>query len=409
MRVLLANKFFYRRAGAETVFFRTRELLERHGHEVVDFAMKDERNLASPQRDMFAPARAYDSGRAHERVRDAAASIYSFNARRALARVLDTTCPDIAHLHNIYHQLSLSIVDELAARRIPTVLTVHDYKPVCPSYVLYTEGAPCRRCVQGSPVNAIKHRCVKNSYLPSGLAAIEAVIARRRGTYERIDQFIAPSRFFADRLAEGGVGRGRVTVLANCVSQEPMRPAPDRSPGRYLLYVGRLEELKGVKLLLDAYRRLGAGCTPLRVLGSGPLEDEVVEAGAQGLPVEFLGFRSGEGVRAELGGAIALVVPSLVEENCPMSILEARELAVPVISSDRGGLPEVVRDGIDGLVFAGGDAADLVRCIVELASDPDRARSYGTEGRRRALDEFSSDGYYRGLLDVYARAVEAAR
>ena len=151
VRVLLVNKFFHPRAGAETSFLQTRRLLVERGHDVIDFAMQHDANLPSPYEAFFAPRRSYDTdGRAAKRAVDAASSVYSVTARRALSRLLDAYRPDVAHLHNIYHQLTLSIVDELAKRRIPIVLTLHDWKIACPAYTLFTEGQPCRRCPTGN-------------------------------------------------------------------------------------------------------------------------------------------------------------------------------------------------------------------------------------------------------------------
>ena len=403
-RVLLVNKFFFRNAGAETVFFRTRDLLARNGHDVIDFAMEHPRNLDSPYARWFGPRREYggEGGRL-ARARDAADSIYSFAARRRLRELLGAHRPDVAHLHNVYHQLTLSVVDELAAAGVPTVLTLHDYKPVCPSYVIYTDGAPCRRCVHGSVVNAVVHECIKDSRPASLVAAVEAGLARRRGTYRKVDRFIAPSRFMASVMEEGGFDRDRIDVLPNFLPIDPTPPPVDPPPRRHLLFVGRLEEVKGVRLLLEAWRHVPPG-TPLRILGTGPLQGLVEEAAAGSPDIEYLGFQPREVIERELDGALALLVPSLWEENCPMAILEARERGCPVIAADRGGLPEMVRDGIDGLLFAAGDAASLVGRVEGLTADSGRAETMGDEGREAALDRYSADRHYDALRTVYERA-----
>lgn len=407
MHVLQVNKFFFSNAGAETVFLGTRRLLQRSGHTVIDFAMHDERNLPSEYSDTFAPARYYErAGRGRAALaRDALSSVYSFEARRALRRLLARARPDVAHLHNIYHQLTLSIVDELWTARVPVVLTIHDPKPVCPSYTLFTEGAPCRRCVNGSVLNAVVHRCVKGSRPASALAALETAIARRRRTYERVTTFIAPSRFMASVLAEGGVGSGRARVLPNFLDP-PAPPATAPVERRDYLFVGRLEQTKGVRTLLRAFVE-GPGEARLKVVGDGPLAPEVEKAARSGR-VLALGPQPPGDVARLLDETSALIVPSIIEENCPMVVLEARAHRAPVLCSDRGGLPELVSDGVDGLVFPAGDAAALRRCVQHVEDDPRRAGEFAERGYDRLVREHSSRRYYERLVAVYEEAIQTA-
>ncbi len=398
MRVLLANKFFFPGAGSETVFFQTRAVLREHGHEVIDFATHDERNLPSPYASFFAPCRDYD----RVRVRDAAASIYSFSARRALRRLIaHAGRPDVAHLHNIYHQLSLSIVDELRRHGIPLVLTAHDYKPVCPSYSVFTEGAPCRRCVDGSVVNAIQHRCVRDSRSASAIAALEAAVSRARRTYQHVDTFIAPSRFMAGMLERGGLGPG-IRILPNFFEAAERSHADHGPRDSYFLFVGRLDERKGIPVLLDAFRRYG-GPARLRVIGAGPLESQVESLGPES-GVELLGTRSEAQILEEMAGAAALVVPSSWDENCPMTVLEARSQRTPVICSDRGGLPELVSDGVDGLLFAGASAQELADRLRTVTEHPSLGRELAERGLERLRADHSKARYYEGLIDAYKSA-----
>lgn len=407
MRVLLANKFFYPNAGAETVFFGTRDLLRGAGHEVIDFAMQSERNLESPYSRWFAPERNYDrQGSPLRQVSDAAASIYSIAARRAIRDLIKSHRPDVAHLHNIYHQLSLSIVDELSAAGIPTVLTLHDYKPVCPSYVLYTERSPCRRCVQGSVAHSVTHRCVKGSLPASATAAIEAVAARARGTYRQIDRFIAPSQFMADVMAEGGFDPNSVRVVPNFLRVPPAPPQADASPRDGFLFVGRLEEVKGVRLMLDAWKQ-GPPDVPLRILGTGPLQGLVEDEAAASSSISYLGFQPEARVRSELDSALALLVPSLWEENCPMAILEARERNCAVIGADRGGIPDLIEDGVDGLLCKAGDARALRDAVIGLATNPSRAAAMGARGAETAGRLLSAGRHYESLMEVYGEALDA--
>jgi len=408
MRILLINKFFYPRAGAETAFFHTRELLRSHGHDVVDFAMEDPQNDASAYAGNFSPRRTYDAGLLS--LPDAVATVYSLKARRALGRLLDATRPDVAHLHNVYHQLTLSIVDELHARRIPIVQTLHDYKIACPAYTLYTNGAPCRRCVDGTVLNAVRHRCIKDSAAASALGAMELALARRRRTYDKVDRIIAPSRFVAAVAEMGGVESDRVTILPNLLPSSELASAlevrRDRPPSFF--FGGRLDETKGVRQLLEAFSRVSVPAT-LRIAGWGAMQEDVEAAATADSRIEFLGSLGRAEVLDHLTKSRALVLPSTWEENCPLIMLEAQARGTPVIASDRGGLPEFVEDQRDGLIVDPDDVEALARAISTLAADPVSAKRMGAAAHAAVGRRHRPDDHYAGLLQAYERAAERSR
>jgi len=410
MRVLQANKFFFPRAGAETAFLQTRELLRERGHEVIDFAMRHPDNLPSPYASFFAPQRAYDrDGGTLGRTRDAMSSVYSVSARRALGRLLDAHRPDVAHLHNVYHQLTLSIVDELAVRRIPIVLTLHDWKIACPAYTLFTQGAPCRRCVSGSFANAVRYRCVKDSAPASFLAAIEAAIAGRRQTYERVQRFAVPSHFGGGIAEIAGVAPHRIEYLPNFLADEELaHDAPAVDHGPHLLYAGRLEPTKGIRPLLAAFKQVRASAS-LRIAGAGVLEPEVRAAAEQDRRIEYLGWLSREQLYRELDRARAVVLPSLYEDNGPLIILEAQARAKAMIVTSRGGPREFVQHGDSGLVVDPDDLEALAASMERMAVDPDAACGWGRHGQERVRREHTAARHYELLCAVYKRAIEELR
>lgn len=406
IRVLLVNKFLHPRAGAETSFLQTRRLLHDRGHQVIDFAMQHEANLPSPYADFFATRRSYDNSTPiTRRAVDAASTVYSPSARRALSRLLDVHRPDVAHLHNIYHQLTLSVIDELAERRIPTVLTLHDWKIACPAYTLFTEGQPCRRCPSGTVVHAVRHRCVKSSASASAIAATEAWIARRRGSYGKVQRFIAPSRFAIDVAALGGVAKERVAHVPNFLPDEEMNiDTPMHDAGPRFVYAGRLEEAKGVRNLLDAFSRVEAPAS-LRIAGYGPLESEVRAAASRDSRIRYLGMLSRAELYGELEAARAAVLPSLYEDNGPLIILEAQARATAMIVTDRGGPPEFVRDEETGLVIDPERIDDLTAAMARLAVDAELAERLGARARERVRREHSAARHYELLSQEYENAL----
>ncbi len=409
MRILLANKFFRPGAGAETAFFATRDLLQSAGHEVIDFGMAGDGNLPSPYAKYFAPERSYDAdGGRGKRIGDALSSVYSPGARRAIRRLIADHRPDVAHLHNIYHQLTLSIVDELVAQRVPIVLTLHDYKIVCPSYTLFTEGERCHRCVASHPLHAVRHRCIKDSRAASLLGAVEAAGARARGSYRKVDALISPSRFLAD-LAATRVPSPRVHVLPNFLPVERLpTAAPVNQRDQAVLFAGRLEEVKGIRPLLEAFQRHDTGGLRLVVAGDGPLRDIVSASAAATDRIDFVGRLKAEQVQQRLASARAMVLPALWEENNPMIVLEARVAGTPVIAADTGGLPEMVDDRVDGLLCDATSSAAIAQAVRQLALDPELGSRMTEAGQSRFVRDNSPVVHYERLMEIYRAARKRA-
>lgn len=395
------------------MLFHTRDLLRERGHEVLDFAMRDDRNVPSPQSEFFAPHRDYNdkSRPLASRVLDATASVYSVKARKQLRRLLEQERPDIAHMHIISHQLTMSIVDELRRHGIPSVITLHDYKIGCPAYVLYRDGQPCRLCTTGHVENAFRYRCLKGSRAASLLATTEARLARARHSWDHIDIHIGPSAFAGDVAIEAGIPRDRVHVIPNFLpdSEVSQRASRFADPPRFFL-ASRLEAVKGVRELLAAFvgapRELGT----LVIAGAGgELEDDVQAAATREPNIEYLGRISRDDVLDQLRRSRAALVPSLWDENNPMSLLEARAAGVPVIATRVGGLPEMVTDGVDGLLVDPGDVLALRAAASQLAENPALATAMAEAGHRRLRAENSADAHYEKLMEAYRHATELTR
>jgi glycosyltransferase involved in cell wall biosynthesis len=413
VRILQIHKFFYPHAGSETVLFHTRKLLSDNGHEVVDFAMAHPDNVDSPYSEFFAPRREYtDASRsAILRGRDAVSSVYSLAARKRLRRLLEQTKPEIAHMHIIYHQLTMSIVDELARAAVPMVMTLHDYKIGCPAYVLYRDGRPCHDCTSGAVHNVVRNRCIKGSGAASILAGIEATLSHRTGKYDKIDAYVCPSAFAGKVATATGIPVDRIHVVPNFLPPEEVgQPVASLADSPRFLFAGRLEEVKGVDDLLEAFRAGGAAMGTLVIAGAGGgLEAKVKETAAALDNVEYLGRLSRQQVLAQLRQSRAAVLPSRWDENNPMSILEARTVGIPVIVSDRGGLPEMVTDGVDGKVVRAGDIAGWRSSIEKLASDRASAETLGRAGYRRFCKDNTAAVHYEKLMSAYAAAAARRR
>jgi glycosyltransferase involved in cell wall biosynthesis len=279
-------------------------------------------------------------------------------------------------------------------------MTLHDYKPVCPNFRLFTDGAPCTRCLSGRYANVVRHRCLEGSRWRSVAAAADAYASRTRGVYDQVDRLVAPSAFLRDRLVEGGLPADRVEVLPNPVVAAPA-PRERRAEPPVVVYASRLVAEKGVHPLLDAAARLPAGVR-LRMIGSGRTEREVrARVAAEGLPVDVLGALPQAEVAGHLRTAAAAVLPALWWENCPMAVLEAAALGVPVVASDVGGIPELVDDGRTGLLVPPGDAAALAAALIRLVQDPATAARLGAAAWARVRERHDPARHLEALVRLY--------
>ncbi len=405
MRVLMANKYLYPRAGAETYMLSVAAELKARGHAVGFFGM------AHPENTMLGPVQTIPAiefsarkGKV-EALKNVGRAAWA-SATRATQRSFDAFVtafnPDLIHAHNIYNQLSPGLFIR-HVRQMPVVMTVHDYKPVCPNYSLFTEGATCSRCLTNGFFECVKHRCVQNSTLKSALAATSSLIHQRGETYTRgYRLLISPSGFLKRQLVAGGIPETRVNVLNNFAA-----PAPEfTAPGEGILYFGRLCREKGVDTLLDAYAEMPLPRPPLSIAGEGPLSEELKElAVRKGLNgIRWLGRIAPAEVAKELDRCAFSVVPSVWFENCSMAILESLARGRAVVASDSGGNAELVRPGMDGEIFRAGDAADLRAKLNVLTGSKTRVAEMGRAARESAQKRFSPEVHIEALLKNYDAA-----
>lgn len=408
MKIVFANKFYYLRGGAERYLFELRALLERHGHEVIPFAMRDKRDVATPWKKYFVSPVGTERVRlSASGLRTAGRMLYSFEAKRKFGRLLDAAKPELVHVHNIYHQISPSILPEAKKRGLPVVLTAHDYKLIAPNYSLFHDGAICERTKPDRFWEAVKHRCIKGSRIASALSAFEMTLHRRLGLYrDNVDLVIAPSRFVEALLVEYGIPEAKIVHVPHFVDAAAWTPSYD---GSYALYVGRLSEEKGVDVLIRA--AAGKKKIPVRIVGTGPDERRLKalakELGAKN--VEFAGFRGGDDLKREYAGARFVVIPSVWYEVFGLIALEAYAAGKPVVATQIGGLAELVRDGETGLTASAGDAGDLAEKMAALWDTPPLCADMGRVGRAWAEDEFAPEAHYRRMMDAYGRVLKAKK
>ena len=399
MRILQIGHNWRVVGGSDAVLLATSRLLERAGHEVIPFCLAHPDNLPSEYARFF--PRGADTAR--PRPRDLPRYFWNREAAAGLSRLLDAAGPvDVAHLHIYHGKQTPAILPVLRERAIPIVQTLHEYKLACPVYTMERGGRPCSLCLDGSTLNALRHRCKEGSVLKSALMLAEFHLSRLLGDVRLIERFICVSDFQRRVMERAGLPAEKLVTLHNFGRADSPEPAAEHDG--YLLYFGRIERLKGLPALLDAVENTR---WRLLIAGDGSWREALVRRIAGMKNVEYLGFVGGDALRRLVARARAVVVPSQWPENCPMNILEAKALGRPVVAARIGGIPELVRDGIDGILFRPGDVEDLRRALTE--SERIGFSGLSRQARRGWEEGFSPAAHLEKLLAIYADARRAAK
>lgn len=395
MRVLLINKFHYLKGGAERAYFDTAHILAENGHEVAFFAMAHPENLETPWSRFFVSPVDYhdESSGLLVKFRMALRILWNFEAAKKLDCLIQQFHPEVAHLHNIYHQLSPSILWTLHRHRVRIIMTLHDYKLISPSYSLLVRG---KIWDHTSGWRAIRDRVVMDSYARSIICACEQWVHQIMRSFRLVDAFLAPSQFLIDKFQSVGFPYPIQKVVQPLF---PFPAPPAGVSGEYFLFLGRLSREKGVESLIEAMR-LWSGQNLIKIVGNGP-EENALKKLAQGVPnIVFTPHVTGLEWEETIRGAKALIVPSVWYENMPYVILEALSRGKPVIASRIGGMPERITDGKNGFLFEAGNTGGLLAAIKRFNTSD---RFMLSEAAYKSVLDARPEEYYHALLAVYQK------
>jgi glycosyltransferase involved in cell wall biosynthesis len=328
----------------------------------------------------------------------AAGSVYNRAAYRRMRRAIRADRPDIVHAHNLLPLFSPAVLQACRDESVPVVVTVHSFFLTCPVHTHFRDGRLCHSCTKSSEFACLYNNC-RDNLLESAAYALRTWTARKLQLYGRhANAVIALSRFARGHLLDYGFKPEQVTVLPNF---SPLQaPAVDVNNGEYVACASRLNSAKGIDLLHECARQVDM---PIRIAGTG---DHAWNNDAVG-HVEYVGLLSRDEMLEFYSRARFVVVPSRWYEMCPLVILEAMSLGLPVVASDIGGLPELVEHDETGLLFREGDADDLAKQMQRLWSDSALRSRLGAAARRKAQVSYSPDAHFTALTDLYQRIIGA--
>lgn len=405
MRILMAHKFFERRGGGDVMFFETGRVLEENGHDVGYFATSPDPSQADGVRTFLVPPPEYERGPLLGRVTQIGRMVYSRSVKERFAEAIRTFRPDIVHVWSIQTHLTPSILAAAHDAGIPIVMVCNDYKHICPNYKLYHHGHICTDCEGGRFYMAVANRCCKDSMTFSVASALEAYVHDFMGVYNYVDMFLFASEFIAHETERFWDRRPfRWRRLRNPFDSTKF--SLEAGYDDYALFFGRLSEEKGVHVLLEAASQVPD--VRVRIVGDGPeavpLRSQANELGLTN--VELLGPVWGPDLDRLLARTRFVVVPSVWYENYPYVVIQSFALGKPVIGSDRGGIPELIVDGRNGLVFDPTDPAALAKALLTLWQDPERAVAMGRAAKEFADAEFNDQKYLDTILAIYREVLD---
>ncbi len=320
-------------------------------------------------------------------------AIWSREAVAEVRRRVERRKPDLVHCHNLFPALSPAVLR--ATDEAPLLVTLHNYRLLCLPATFLRDGEVCEDCLGRLPWPGVVHGCYQGSVSASAVLASSLFLHKAIGTFGHVNLFLAISDFVRQKHIEGGLSSRRILVKPHFAwAVEPRQGA-----GEYFMYLGRLSPEKGVATLLDAWKPVRA---KLLIVGDGPEASRLRAAAPRS--VEFRATVEPDEVPALLRRARAVLSPSVSHEGAGKVVLEAYAAGVPVIVSRAGGLPEVVRDGVTGLVLPPTDRAAWVRGVTQLLDDGESERM-GRSARELWLDRYSPEQGLVNIETAYRRAI----
>jgi glycosyltransferase involved in cell wall biosynthesis len=391
MRIVMVHNTYREPGGEDVVFESEKRMLERAGHRVIPY-VRSNKDL--------------QDATMVDRIVVASRMLWSSRAHREFTAVLEKEHPDIIHVHNTFMAISPSILWACSERGFPVVQTLHNFRLLCPAGNFFRDGVVCRECVDHSLLRSVQHGCYRNSRGATASVALMLAVHRALNTWgASVTRFITLTQFAKDEFIATGFPAEKFVVKPNFTDPDPFERV---GPGNYAVFIGRLVGNKGVRVLLNAWKKIPEQY-PLQIVGDGPergaLEAEARESRLSG--VTFRGRLSRDAVIETIKGARFMIVPSTLYEGLPMCIVESFACGTPVLCSRLGGLAEIVQHDLTGLHFSPGDAQDLATTVEWAWHHPLELAKMGRAARGKYETDYTAEKNYSLLMGIYEQALAA--
>ncbi|MCP2044804.1 glycosyltransferase family 4 protein [Pontibacter sp. HSC-36F09] len=390
MRILQVHNHYKISAGEDTVFYAEAALLENHGHTVAKFTLSNE-----------------DVNSVTEKLGAALGVVYNTKSARMLKDKINEFQPDIIHVHNFFPLISPAVFDVAHKLGVPVVMTLHNYRLICPSAYLHYNGRTHMENVHKAfPLQAILDKAYRNSMFQTASVVLATGVHKLLGTWQhKVDRFITLTQGGSDLFFNSSLKptREQLVVKPNFTADLGLSVA---ERGDHFLFVGRLSPEKGIGTLLKATELYPF---KLKIIGDGSMREEVERHAANYPNVEYLGYQKLNRVEQELKTAKALIFPSEWMETFGMTIIEAFSTGTPAIAAKIGGAEQLVEDGINGLHYTPGQPAELAEKVRMLLHDQDLAQRLGIAARQRYETQYTPEANYRMLVSIYEDVIRSKK
>ncbi|MFY0608239.1 MAG: glycosyltransferase [Cyclobacteriaceae bacterium] len=408
LRVLQINKYHYLKGGSDRIYLETSEMLTEHGHIVSHFSTKNPKNQPSKTSQYFVDPPDFTNSSIYQKLKLVPSYLYSSKSEKLLSKLIEKEQPDIAHIHIFFGELSLSVLSTLKRYHIPIVMTLHDFKLLCPIHSLYDqENHICERCSNGRYYHAIKKKCNKKTLSLSTISALESYVRDIFIPYESyINHFIAVSEFtFNKHLQFKTKLTDKISILHNFTKQNNASYANLKSD--YFIYFGRLSREKGLNNLIQAFAKFPS--ISLYIVGEGP-EESKLKQHAKFLNIQnvtFLGYKNDPELEKLIGNARFSIFPSESYESFGLGIVESFTLGTPVLASAIGGMKELIKNDITGFLFEPSNPVQLQFAISKASSITEVHYENMVREAQQISGKFSKENHYKQLISLYHTIIDS--
>ena len=415
MNIVIANRRYFPYSGPERYMFSITDLLKSDGHTVMPFSVKRTQNTPT-EYDRYFVRPPYGEDIVHyrdanpslmQKARVFANCVYSLEAKRNMKRFLADNEVDLLYMLQVDNDISPSIIHVCRKQNIPVVMRLSAFSLICGSYFCLRNNEFCTLCSTKNSLQCIKHKCIRNEFLPSFVRSVSMMVHNFIKIYDYIDAFVCPSKFLMRTFIEAGFPEEKFHQINSFVNPEDYQPS--YSCDNYSLYFGRLSSEKGIEYLLNAQSRLSRSEYPLYL--AGEVDDPHFQQKLDGIiakkgmkNVRFLGYKSGDELKQLIRNARFILAPSVYADNSPMSITESLAMGKPIIGSDIGGITDQIADGCGFLVPPKDDAA-LAEKMKILWQDDSLVVLFGKNARKHFDRNYSPHQHYEKLEQVFKRCL----
>jgi glycosyltransferase involved in cell wall biosynthesis len=397
MKIFLIHNFYGSSApsGENTVFNVELKLLGNMGHGVISYTKHSDDIIKQG---------------IYGKLKGALSTPWNPFSYNKIQKIVKKENPDIVHVHNTFPLISPSIFHALKNSDSAVVMTLHNYRIFCAVGIPMRNNKICTECLDNkSSFNALKYGCYRNNRLATIPMALMIELHRKLGTWKNhIDAFIALTEFQKDTMIQAGLPREKVYVKPHFYAGNPEFIEYDNRK-KCIVFVGRLGSEKGIFDLLEAWKLWGETAPVLRIIGDGELKSDIkhfIELNGLDKTIKLEGLLPFEKVQKIISKSSLLILPSICFEGFPMTIREAFAHGVPVAGSDIGSIPDIVDDGINGILFRPGDAKDLLEKVKVLWNDQDRLEILAKAAKEKFEKFYTEEVNYKILMDIYQKAIE---